>query len=298
MTLASLGPPLSARDRAFWAVALAGAATGVVVLALTVAFVAGEASLGGHGAAAFLWRAPWSPLSTPPSLGIGHALRSTLLAAGAALAGAVPLGVAIAVFTAELAPAPVRAVLQPALELLAGIPAVVFGFFGYLTISRGLEQALDLPTGECLLAAAVVLAMMVLPFVASTATEALRAVPAELRHAAYGLGATRAHLVRRVILPRALPGLFAAVALGLARALSETLAVLMLSGNSVAPPASLLDRGQPLTALLATELGEAAAGTPKHGALFGAGLVLLAVVLALNAGVWVLRRRALALVHG
>ncbi len=295
-----LGPALSQRDRLGWALCLVGVGTGVAFLTLTVAFVAREAAGAWRGPGAlagFLWNDAWSPLASPPSLGVGHALRSTVLVAVTALAAAVPLGIGIGVFAVEVAPQAVRTVLQPALELLAGIPAVVYGFFGYVTVVRALERGLGMSSGECLLAAAAILALMVLPFIASMAAEALRAVPADLRDAALSLGATRFHVVRRVVLRRALPGLFAAVALGLARALSETLAVLMLSGNSVAPPHTLLDRGQPITALLATELGESAVGSPKYTALYGAGLLLLAVVLAINAGIWVLRRRALAVSH-
>ncbi len=278
-----------------------GATAGALFLALTAAFVTREAAAGWHGIdglAGFLWRDAWSPLASPPTLGVGHALRSTAMLAVTSLAVAIPLGIGIGIFASEVAPAPVRAVLQPSLELLAGIPAVVYGFFGYVTVVRGLEGGFGMVSGECLLAAAAILALMVVPFIASTSAEALRAVPQDLRDAALSLGATRSHVIRRVVLRRATPGLFAAGALGLARALSETLAVLMLCGNAVAPPGSLLDRGQPITALLATELGESAAGTPKYAALYGAGLLLLLVALSINAGIWVLRRRALAHAHG
>lgn len=301
MVANGLGPPLSGRDRAGWALCLGGVSLGVAFLVLTVAFVARESAATWRGAGAladFLWRAPWSPLAQPPSLGVGHALRSTILVAGTSLAAAVPIGVGIGIFASEVAPRAVRAALQPALELLAGIPAVVYGFFGYVTVVRGLERGLGMASGECLLAAATILTLMVLPFIASTTAEALRAVPADLRDAAVALGSTRFHVIRRVVLRRALPGLFAAVALGLARALSETLAVLMLSGNSVAPPTTLLDRGQPITALLATELGESAVGSPKYAALYGAGLLLLLVVLAINGSIWALRRWALAVSRG
>jgi phosphate ABC transporter permease protein PstC len=299
--VSGLGPPLSLRDHVGWAICFTGVAAAVACLALTVAFVAREAAPAWRGPGAllgFLWSAPWSPVTDPPAFGVGHALRSTLLVASSALAVAVPLGVGIGVFAAEIAPPLLRAVCQPALELLAGIPAVVYGFFGYVTVARWLERGLGMTSGECLLAAAAILALMVVPFIASTSAEALRAVPAELRDGALALGVTRFHVIRRVVLGRALPGIFAAVALGLARALSETLAVLMLSGNSVAPPASLLDRGQPLTALLATELGESAVGSPKYAALYSAALVLLVVVLAINGAVWALRRRALSVAHG
>jgi phosphate transport system permease protein len=157
------------------------------------------------------------------------------------------------------------------------------------------EKNLDMGTGESLLAASLILAIMILPFVATTSAEAFRAVPAELKEAALALGVNRWSLAREIIMRYAGAGMFAAVALGLARALGETLAVLMLAGNSVALPTSLLDRGQPLTALIVTELGEAAAGSPKYHALYSAALVLLVVTTAINALIGLLKKR---IVHG
>jgi ABC-type phosphate transport system permease subunit len=150
-------------------------------------------------------------------------------------------------------------------------------------------------TGESLLAAGLILAVMVLPFVASTSAEALGAVPGDVREAALALGVNRCCMTLRVLVRHAAPGLFAALALGLARALGETLAVLMLAGNSVAVPVSLLDRGQPITALIITELGEAGVGSPKQQALFAAALVLMAVIVAVNGVIGWLKRRML---HG
>ncbi|MBF0557916.1 MAG: phosphate ABC transporter permease subunit PstC, partial [Nitrospirae bacterium] len=249
------------------------------------------------GLADFLLKKPWLPLATPPSFGIFHALLSTVLVTGLGLAVAIPLGIGTGLFIAEVAPALVRQILQPALEILAGIPAVVYGFFGYVTLVKNFEQWFDMPTGECILAAGIILGLMVLPFIASTAAESFGSVAQELRDSAFSLGVTRFFLVRRIIFRKALPGLFAAVALGLARALGETLAVLMLAGNSAAVPHSLLDRGQPITALLATELGETALHSDKYHALYTAGLFLMAAVLCINVIIWYLKGRILANTH-
>ncbi|MCW8129600.1 MAG: phosphate ABC transporter permease subunit PstC [Planctomycetota bacterium] len=263
------------------------------VLVFILFFVAREAwpVLSSVRLAGFLYGDPWQPLAEPPLLGIRHAWLSTLLVAGVALLVAVPFGLGIAVFSSEIAPPALRAVLQPCLELLAGIPSVVYGFFGSVTLVKAFEWWWGMPAGECILAAGLILSIMVLPFVASTSYEALRAVPRELREAALSLGITRAHMIRRIALPRALPGIFAGVALGFARAMGETLAVLLLAGNAVALPGGLLDRGQPLTALLATELGEAGLGSEKYHALFAAGLVLMLVTLLINMGIWSLKTR-------
>ena len=236
----------------------------------------------------------WAPLLSPPHLGIRHAILSTLMVTGMSLVLAVPLGIGIGLFIAELAPNWIRNLLQPCFELLAGIPSVVYGFFGYVTLVAWFEQYGGMATGESLLVASLVLAIMVLPFVASVSGEAFTAVRPALREAAFSTGATRWHVVRRVLFRAAMPGLFAAVALGLARAVGETLAVLLLAGNSTALPTSFLDRGQPLTALIATELPEAGVGSAKYHALYAAGLVLLLLTGAINLLVWKLKGRIMA----
>jgi phosphate transport system permease protein len=236
---------------------------------------------------------PWEPLSQPAKFGVRHAWLSTLAATSIAVLIATPAGFGIGVFIAELAPAAIKKLLQPCLELLAGIPSVVYGFFGYVTLVPWFEQTFEMGTGESLLAAGLILTVMILPFIASTAAEAFGAVPSDVKEAALALGINRWCLVRRVLARHAASGLFAAVVLGLARALGETLAVLMLAGNSVAVPHSLFDRGQPITALIVTELGEAGVGSTKYQALLGAAFVLMIVVVAINALIGFLKLRVI-----
>ena len=269
---------------------------GIATLLLALVMVAREgypALFAGSGLWGLLIADPWEPLAQPTRLGLCHAWLSTLAVTGIALAFAVPLVFGIAIFIAEIAPATIKKMLQPCLELLAGIPSVVYGFFGYVTLVPWFESRLEMATGESLLAAGLILAVMVLPFVASTSAEALGAVPGDTKEAALALGVNRCCTTFRVLVRYAAPGMFAAVALGLARALGETLAVLMLAGNSLAVPGSLLDRGQPITALIVTELGEAGIGSPKQHALFAAALVLMAVILVVNAAIGWLKRRML-----
>lgn len=267
----------------------------VLVLAAILVLVLHESlpALAGALRANGILVSDWAPLADPPRLGLWHAIVSTLMITVLALALAVPVGVGIGLFVAEIAPAWLRAVLRPCLELLAGIPSVVYGFFGYVTLVSWFERHGGMATGESLFAAGVILAVMVLPFVAGLSAESFAAVPRALREAAYSTGITRAHMIRRILVPVALPGLFAAVALGLARAVGETLAVLLLAGNSIAMPDSYLDRGQPLTALIATELPEAGVGSAKYHALYAAGLALMLLAVAVNLAVWQLKKRVL-----
>ena len=269
---------------------------GIATLLVALVMVAREgypALFASSGLWGLLIADPWEPLSQPARLGVHHAWRSTLAVTAIALAFAVPLGFGIGIFIAEIAPATIKKMLQPCLELLAGIPSVVYGFFGYVTLVPWFESTFEMATGESLLAAGLILAVMVLPFVASTSAEVLGAVPGDVKEATLALGVNRCCMTFRVLVRYAAPGMFAAVALGLARALGETLAVLMLAGNSVGVPGSLLDRGQPITALIITELGEAGIGSPKQHALFAAALVLMAVILVVNAAIGCLKRRML-----
>jgi len=291
---------LSPRDRLLKILGSFALALSLVALALMVVFLVKETGLLDGtfpGWSIFSLRTPWLPLATPPSFGFGHALVATLIVTGFSLALAVPLGIGIGIFAAELAPPWMGKVLQPALELLAGIPGVVYGFFGYVTFVRWFGDWFNLATGETLMTAGLVLACMILPFIASTSAEALKVVYRDYREAVLGLGVTQGCLFRRVVLKKAFPGLAAAVALGLARALGETLAVLMLAGKTAAMPGGLLSRGQPLTALLATELGETAAGSPKYRTLFSAACLLLLAVAGLNALILLLKRRLLEQLH-
>ena len=288
---------MSVRDVWCRRATLAMACAGAVFLLLIVGFMAEEArpAMTGVSFADFLWRAAWTPWNDPPGLGILHAWVSTLAVSCMAVVLAGVLGLGVALFLSELAPRPVAMLLRPCLELLAGIPSVVYGFFGAVTLVKGFEAWFALPTGECLGVAGLILAVMILPFVAGTAADVLDAAPRELREAALAQGVTRAHMIRRVLIPAVAPGLFSALGLGLARAVGETLAVLMLTGNSTLPPSSFFSRGQPITALLATELGEAEVGSMKYHALFLSGALLLLIVAGLNILFGRLRKR---LAHG
>jgi phosphate transport system permease protein len=268
--------------------ALCGA---VALLALIVGFIVWESRIppaAGLSIPDFLFFDRWDPSGQPPHYGIGHAWVATLLIVGLALWMATPLALVIAVFLAEVAPAKVRAAAEPALQLLAGIPAVVYGFVGYATLVPLMERWL--PTGETILIAAIVLALMVLPFIAASAAESLSLVARDLRYAGLSLGVSRWYTFSRITLRKAAPGVLAGIILGMGRGLGETLAVLMLAGNSPMFPEGVFGRGQPLTALIATDLGESAIHSERYYALFSAGLLLMLSVIVINIVVMQIKR--------
>lgn len=283
---------IGGHDRLTMIASLASLVFGVGIMVFITLFVMVEAYPAlSEGMLNLLFTDPWAPLEKPPRLGIFHAVLSTAMITGISLVLAVPFGFGIGIFISEVAPRFIQSVIRPCIDLLAGIPSVVYGFFGYVTIIPWFEKSFDMATGESIIVAAIILAVMVLPYVASTSAEAFRSVPEDLRFSALSHGVTRWHSIRRVVIPYALPGMFAAIALGFARAIGETLAVLMLAGNSVAVPVSVFDRGQPLTALIATELGEAGVGSEKYHVLFAAGLVMIVLTIMINAGIWALKTR-------
>lgn len=256
---------------------------GMAVLVLVIGFVIHESRIPpgpDTSLAGFLFLDRWDPTGEPPLLGVGHAWMATLMVVGLAVAMATPLALIIGIFLAEVAPPTVRNVAEPILQLLAGIPAVVYGFVGYATLVPFMEHWL--PTGETLFCASAVLALMVLPFIAATAAEAFSLVAGELRLGGLALGVSRWYTFTRITLRKAAPGVLAGIILGVGRGMGETLAVLMLAGNSPAFPEGFFSRGQPITALIATDLGEAAINSDRYHALFSAGLLLMCMVIVIN----------------
>lgn len=202
-----------------------------------------------------------------------------------AVAVALPLGLATAVFVREVAPEWAREVLKPLIEVLAGIPSVVLGFFGMTFVAPLVRTTLGIPTGLTALTGAVVLAYMALPTVISVAEDALDAVPKSYRDAGLALGATKWQVIWRVVVPAARSGIVVAVMLGLGRAVGETMAVMMVTGNAARMPItadSLLRPVRTMTATIAAEMGEVAQGSTHFHALFGIGVILFVVTFLIN----------------
>ena len=195
---------------------------------------------------------------------------------------AVPLGLGAAVFVSEFCGGKLKETLKIIIELLAAIPSIVWGFVGYMVLGPIIIKLTGAAVGVNLLNAGIILALMSVPIIVSLGEDALKAVPDSYREAALSLGASRWEIIYRVLFPAAKNGLLAAVLLGVGRAIGETMAVLMCTGNSVRIPHSLLDPVSTLTATIASELGEAEAGSPHYCVLFTIGLVLFAIAFAIN----------------
>jgi phosphate transport system permease protein len=203
----------------------------------------------------------------------------------AAILVALPLGVATAVFIREVAPDWTREILKPLIEILAGIPSVVLGFFGMHVIAPLVRTTMNAPTGLTAFTGAILLAYMALPTIISVAEDALDSVPKGYRDAALAMGATKWQTIWRVVVPAARSGIATAVMLGMGRAIGETMAVMMVTGNAARMPLSLNSIFMPvrtMTATIAAEMGEVANGSVHYHALFGIGIILFILTFVIN----------------
>ena len=230
----------------------------------------------------FLFGTKWYPVSEPPTFGMFTFFAATLWVTLISTAIAVPIGVFCAAYLAEVAPASVRETVKPVVELLAGIPSVVMGLIGLLLLSPLVQSIFNLNTGLCGLTAAIMLSMMSLPIIVSVSEDALRAVPKEFREASYALGATKWETIRHICIPGALSGIAAAIMLGVGRAIGETMTVLIVAGGALAVPYSPTEPMMPMTAAIASGIGNAVRGGLQYQALFAIGLILFLMTLSVN----------------
>jgi phosphate transport system permease protein len=240
----------------------------------------------------FLTERQWTPLFVEKHFGVLPLLSATFLIALLALAVAVPVGLGAAIYLSEYASARVRGVLKPVLEVLAGIPTVVYGYFALTFIAPQILQPLGQETVFSALSAALAMSIMLLPFVSSLSEDAMRAVPASLREAGYALGSSRLEVAVRVVLPAALSGVMAAVVLALARAVGETMIVTIAAGNMPNLSWNPLEAMQALPAyIVQVSLGDTPAGSLEYKTIFAVGLALFACTLVLNvAAQWLMAR--------
>lgn len=237
----------------------------------------------------------WQPVSEVPRYGVAPLIVGTLKVTAVALAIAVPLSVGAAIYVAEIAHARVREMVKPAIELLAGVPSVVIGFFALVVMASWVQRAFGTEHRLNALVAGAGLAFAICPIVFSVAEDALRAVPGTYRTAATALGSTKSQVLLRVVLPAASPGIAAAIVLGFGRAVGETMIVVLASGNAALLDPSLGHSTRTITATIAQELGEVVVGSAHYHVLFALGALLFLATFVINvAGIRVvtaMRRR-------
>lgn len=224
----------------------------------------------------FLFSTNWAPGKDTPSFGaLIFIVGSTLVSIGAVLVSA-PIGIALAIFMNIISPKLGNKVLQPTIELFVGIPSVIYGWLG-VSILLPLLKFQEGSVGASLIAGIIVLSIMILPTIASLASDAIRGIPHEFIEASYGLGATRWQTIYKVVVPAAKSGILTGVVLGLARAFGEALAVQMVIGNTIKLPNSLLSPTTTLTSILTMDMANTPAGTPWNDALWSLSLILLVI---------------------
>lgn len=231
----------------------------------------------------FLFGTTWSP--TNEQWGVLPLLFGSIKIAFLAGCVAIPLGVGAAIYLSEYAPERVRRIIKPVLEMLAGLPTIVLGYFALTTLTPSLHALGILPSGQpfSALSAGIVVGLLILPLISSLSEEAIRAVPRSLREGAYGLGATKPVVCMRVVVPAALSGIVASCVLGLSRAVGETMAVTMAAG--LVPNLSLDPRsdGQTITSYIVQVVrGEAPRGSTQYGSIFAVGILLFVLTFAIN----------------
>jgi phosphate transport system permease protein len=225
----------------------------------------------------------WFPTALPSAqLGVLPLILGTLWVSLFAILFALPLGLAAAIYIAEVTNERMRKIYKPLVELLSGIPSVVYGFFGLIVIVPMIQKVFNLPVGETGLAGSIVLAIMALPTIITISEDALRNTPRAMREASLALGASKWQTIYRVVIPYSISGITAGAILGIGRAIGETMAVLMVTGNAGVIPHTLLEPMRTIPATIAAELGEAPHGGLHFKALFLLGCILFIITMIIN----------------
>lgn len=229
----------------------------------------------------FLTGRTWNPLSSPDKLSIFNIILGTLYVSFVAIVIALPLGVGSALLLSGYVKGRGRTTIRGIIDILGGIPSVVYGFIGLLVLVKFFEARFDFPTGESVLAGGILLSLMVLPYIISTCDETMEKVYDNHLPSSQALGVSRNYFIRKVVLPESKKGIIAATVLALGRAIGETMAVMMVIGNAPIAP-KLLGKAQTIPSLIALEMGMAEVGSLHYHALFAAGFVLMIMLLIIN----------------
>jgi phosphate transport system permease protein len=227
----------------------------------------------------------WYPTSVNEQFGLLPLLLGSVIVTAGAIIFSVPLGIACAIYISEIAHPKVADFMKPFIEILAGIPSVVFGFFGLIVLVPLVQQTFNLPTGQTALTGSIMLGIMALPTIITISEDAISSVPSTIKQGSLALGATRWQTIYKVVVPAALSGISAGVMLGIGRAIGETMTLLMVTGNAaIIPsfPGGFVDPVRTMTATIALEMGEVPQGSTHFHALFAVGSVLFIITLLIN----------------
>jgi phosphate transport system permease protein len=225
----------------------------------------------------------WMPTSKPAAqFGVLPLILGTILVSLVAILIALPLGLGVAIYLSELANEKIRHYLKFTIELLAGIPSVVYGFFGLVVLVPIVQRIFHLDVGETAFTGSLILAIMALPTIITVSEDAMKNTPKALREGSLALGATKWQTIYRVVIPSSISGISAAVVLGIGRAIGETMAVLMVTGNAAIMPPTLFQPVRTIPATIAAELGEAPAGGTHYQALFLLGCILFLITMVIS----------------
>ena len=230
----------------------------------------------------FLFGKLWYPTSEPPEFGILPLLLGSFWVTLGALIIAVPLGVASAIYISEVASPKIKEFIKPVIELLDGIPSVVYGFFGIVVVAPLVAKIFNLPVGLNAFTASLILGIMAIPNITSISEDAISAVPKRFKEASYALGANKWETITRVTLPAAGGGISTAIILGMARVIGETMTVLLVAGGAAVIPSSFFQPVRTMTATIAAEMGETVTGSLHFHALFAIAIVLFVIILTFN----------------
>lgn len=259
-----------------------------VLLICVFLFAGGLPAIREIGFLNFMFGKEWSPNDVPPLFGILPMILGSIYITGGAIIIGVPIGILTAVYMARMCPKRLYSVLKPAVELLAGIPSIVYGFFGMVIIVPLISKVFR-QNGNTMLAASVLLGIMILPTIIAISESAIRSVSESYYEGALALGASPERSIFFVVLPAAKSGIFAAIVLGIGRAIGETMAVIMVSGSQPRMPQGLLEGVRTLTANIVIEMGYAA--DLHREALIATGVVLFVFILIINVSFSLLNRR-------
>jgi len=271
-------------ETGIWGTLLLCSLVSIFTLAMVFLYLVGNALpfFGRLDLWSFLSGTSWNPFGDPASYGVLPLLVGTILVSLVAAVIAIPIGLGCTIYLSEIADPKVKRIFKPAIEILAGIPSVVYGLFAALVLSDWLRSITHSSSRLNALNGAIILAVMMVPILVSIAEEAMNSVPRSIKEASMALGANRWETIRRTTLPAALPGIVAAIVLSMGRAIGETMAVIMATGNATQLTFDILSSVRTMTAALAIDVPEAVSGSVQYQALFAVGLLLFILTFGIN----------------